>query len=62
MHHSHHQTVMVLETERGIKQQEGEFVKKVQNMMTNEFNLTGTAYAQKALQEMESLYLVRKKK
>lgn len=37
-------------------------MKKVQNMMINEFNLTGTAHAQKALAEMESLYLVRKKK
>jgi hypothetical protein len=53
---------MVLETERGIKLQETEFVKTVQNMMISEFNLTGTAHSQKERESMESLYLVRKRK
>lgn len=52
---------MVLEVERDIKVQETEFVKKVQNMMINEFNLTGTARLQRDQDSMESLYLVRKK-
>jgi hypothetical protein len=36
---------MVLESERGLKAQEVEFLKKVQNMMISEFQLTGTARA-----------------